>query len=129
RLLGRPIVERLASRELIERYDYVMKHKGLLLAFLMFLIPGFPKDILCYILGLGHMNQRDFLLVSASGRLLGTVLLTMGGTFFRDEHYAALFTIVGVSLLIILLAMMYHDRLEHMLRRISGALRKERDQD
>lgn len=129
RLLGRPIVERLASRELIERYDYVMKHKGLLLAFLMFLIPGFPKDILCYILGLGHMNQRDFLLVSASGRLLGTVLLTMGGTFFRDEHYAALFTIVGVSLLIILLAMMYHDRLERMLRRISGALRKERDQD
>ena len=129
RLLGRPIVERLASRELIERYDYVMKHKGLLLAFLMFLIPGFPKDILCYILGLGHMNQRDFLLVSASGRLLGTVLLTMGGTFFRDEQYAALFTIVGVSLLIILLAMMYHDRLERMLRRISGALRKERDQD
>lgn len=129
RLLGRPIVERLASRELIERYDYVMKHKGLLLAFLMFLIPGFPKDILCYILGLGHMNQRDFLLVSATGRLLGTVLLTMGGTFFRDDQYGALFTVVGVSLLIILLAMMYHDRLEHMLRRISGALRKERDQD
>ncbi|MDH3310781.1 MAG: TVP38/TMEM64 family protein [Gammaproteobacteria bacterium] len=129
RLLGRPIVERLASRELIERYDYVMKHKGLLLAFLMFLIPGFPKDILCYILGLGHMNQRDFLLVSASGRLLGTVLLTMGGTFFRDDQYGALFTVIGVSLLIILLAMMYHDRLERLLRRISGALRKEHDPD
>jgi uncharacterized membrane protein YdjX (TVP38/TMEM64 family) len=129
RLLGRPIVERLVSREIIERYDYVMKHKGLLLAFLMFLIPGFPKDLLCYILGLGHMNQRDFLLVSATGRLLGTVLLTMGGTFFRDEHYTALFTVVGVSLLIILLAMIYRDRLERMLRRISGALHKERDPD
>lgn len=129
RLLGRPIVERLVSRETIERYDYVMKHKGLLLAFLMFLIPGFPKDILCYILGLGHMNQRDFLLVSATGRLLGTVLLTMGGTYFRDEHYAALFTVAGVSLLIILLAMIYRDRLERALRRISGALRKERDED
>lgn len=127
RWLGRPIVERLVNRETIERYDYVMRHKGLLLAFLMFLIPGFPKDILCYVLGLGHMNQRDFLLVSASGRLLGTVLLTMGGTFFRDEHYAALFTVVGVSLLIVLLAMIYHDRLERLLRRISGALRKDRD--
>jgi len=127
RWLGRPIVERLVNRNTIERYDYVMKHKGLLLAFLMFLIPGFPKDILCYVLGLGHMNQRDFLLVSASGRLLGTVLLTMGGTFFRDEHYAALFTVVGVSLLIILLAMIYHDRLERVLRRISGSLRKDRD--
>lgn len=129
RLLGRPIVERLVSRETIERYDYVMKHKGLLLAFLMFLIPGFPKDILCYVLGLGHMNQRDFLIVSALGRLLGTVLLTMGGSFFRDQHYAALFTVIGVSLLIILFAMIYHERVEHLLRRISGALRKDRDPD
>ncbi|MCR4301163.1 MAG: TVP38/TMEM64 family protein [Sulfuricaulis sp.] len=129
RWLGRPIVERLVSREIIERYDYVMKHKGLLLAFLMFLIPGFPKDILCYVLGLGHMQQRDFLIVSATGRLLGTVLLTMGGTFFRDEHYTALFTVVGVSLLIILLAMIYRDRVECLLRRVSGALRKEHDQD
>ena len=129
RWLGRPIVERLVRRETIERYDYVMKHKGLLLAFLLFLIPGFPKDILCYILGLGHMNQRDFLIVSASGRLLGTVLLTMGGTFFRDAHYAALFTVVGISLLIVLLAMIHHDRLERILRRISGALRKERNPD
>lgn len=129
RLLGRPIVERVASRETIERYDYVMKHKGLLLAFLLFLIPGFPKDILCYILGLGHMRQRDFLIVSASGRLLGTVLLTLGGTYFRDAQYGALFTVIGVSLLIILLVMVYRDRVERLLRRVSGALRKEHDRD
>ncbi len=127
--LGRPIVEQFVSREIIDRYDYVMKHKGLLLAFLMFLIPGFPKDILCYVLGLGHMQQRDFLIVSAFGRLLGTVLLTMGGAFFRGAHYAAFFTVIGISLLIVLLAMIYHDRLEHLLRRLSGAWRKERDKE
>lgn len=125
RLLGRPLVERMVSLETIQRYDYVMKHKGLWLAFLMFLIPGFPKDFLCYLLGLGHMRQRDFLLVSASGRLLGTILLTMGGTYFRDAHYVALFTVVGLSLAIILLVMIYRDRIELVLRRMSGALRKE----
>jgi uncharacterized membrane protein YdjX (TVP38/TMEM64 family) len=118
-------VERLASRELIERYDYVMQHKGLLLAFLMFLIPGFPKDILCYILGLGHMRLRDFLIVSATGRLLGTVLLTMGGTFFRDAQYGALFTVIGISLLIILLVMIYRDRVERVLRRVSGVMHRD----
>lgn len=125
RWLGRPLVERLVSADTIQRYDYVMQHKGLLLAFLMFLIPGFPKDILCYVLGLGHMQQRDFLLVSASGRLLGTVLLTAGGTLFRDAHYGALFTVVGLSLAVILLVMIYRDRIELVLRRVSGALRKE----
>ncbi len=129
RLLGRPIVERIASRETIERYDYVMKHKGLLLAFLLFLIPGFPKDILCYILGLGHMGQRDFLIVSASGRLLGTILLTLGGTFFRNAQYGALFTVIGVSLLVILLVMVYRNRIERLLQRITGARRKEHDPD
>ncbi|BAV34803.1 hypothetical protein SCL_2526 [Sulfuricaulis limicola] len=125
RLLGRPIVERIASRETIERYDYVMKHKGLLLAFLMFLIPGFPKDILCYILGLGHMRLRDFLIISATGRLLGTVLLTMGGTFFRDARYGALFTVIGLSLIIILLVMIYRERIERRLQRITGVMHKD----
>lgn len=125
RLLGRPLVERMVSIETIQRYDYVMQHKGLLLAFLMFLIPGFPKDFLCYLLGLGHMRQRDFLLVSATGRLLGTILLTIGGTYFRDERYGALFTVAGLSLAVILLVMIYRDRIEQMLRRMSGALHKE----
>jgi len=126
RLLGRPLVERMVSMETIRRYDYVMKHKGLLLAFLMFLIPGFPKDFLCYLLGLGHMRQRDFLLISATGRLLGTVLLTMGGTYFRDARYGALFTVVGVSLAIILLVMIYRERVELLLRRITDALRQDK---
>ncbi len=125
RLLGRPLVERMVRAETIQQYDYVMKHKGLWLAFLMFLIPGFPKDFLCYLLGLGHMRQRDFLMVSAFGRLLGTVLLSMGGTYFRDEHYGALFTVVGVSLIFILIFMIYHDRIEQMLRRMAGVLRKD----
>ena len=44
RLAGRPLVEMVVKAETIKRYDYVMKHKGLFLAFLLFLIPGFPKD-------------------------------------------------------------------------------------
>ncbi|MGE5240275.1 MAG: TVP38/TMEM64 family protein [Bacteroidota bacterium] len=126
RLLGRPLVERMVSAETIQRYDYVMKHKGLWLAFLMFLVPGFPKDFLCYLLGLGHMRHRDFLLISATGRLLGTVLLTMGGTYFRDARYGALFTVVGVSLAIILLVMIYRDRVEQLLRRMADALRQDK---
>lgn len=123
RLLGRPLVERIVSPETIARYDYVMRHKGLFLAFLLFLIPGFPKDYLCYLLGLGHMRQRDFLLVSASGRLLGTTLLTLGGSYFREGRFAALFTVVGVTLALVLVAMIYRERLEKMFRRMQATSR------
>jgi len=121
RLAGRPLVEMVVKAETIKRYDYVMKHKGLFLAFLMFLVPGFPKDILCYLLGLGHMGQRDFLLVSTSGRLLGTTLLTLGGTFFRNRQYGALFTLFGISLFLILITMVYRETIERWFRALRAA--------
>jgi uncharacterized membrane protein YdjX (TVP38/TMEM64 family) len=116
RMLGRHLVEVFVNAEVIKRYDYVMKHKGLFLAFVMFLIPGFPKDILCYMLGLGHMGQRNFLIVSTSGRLLGTTLLTVGGTFFRDARYGAFFTVVGIGIAAILLVMIYRENIDVWFR-------------
>jgi uncharacterized membrane protein YdjX (TVP38/TMEM64 family) len=115
--IGRPLVDILVSKETIRRYDYVMKRKGVFLAFLMFLIPGFPKDILCYILGLGHMRQIDFLVVSTSGRLLGTTLLTVGGSFLREGRYHALFLIVGIGIGFILIALIYREKVEYWLRK------------
>ncbi len=121
RIAGRPLVEKLVNPETIKRYDYVMKHKGLFLAFLMFLIPGFPKDYICYLLGLGHMGQWDFLMVSTSGRLLGTVLLTIEGSFFQQKRYGAFFTIMGISIAIILVVMISRDAIERWFRRIRAA--------
>jgi uncharacterized membrane protein YdjX (TVP38/TMEM64 family) len=123
RLAGRPLVEKFVKPETIKRYDYVMKHKGQFLAFLMFLIPGFPKDILCYILGLGHMGHGNFLVVSTTGRLLGTILLTAEGSFFRQKRYGVFFTILGISILAIFLVMIYRDTIERWFRRIRAAQR------
>lgn len=120
---GRPVVEKIVNPGTIKRYDYIMKHKGLFLAFLMFLIPGFPKDMLCYILGLGHMAHRDFLIVSTAGRLLGTVLLTLEGEFFRNKRYAAFFTVLGISIAIILLVMIYRAGIERWFRRLRAVQR------
>ena len=120
RTLGRPLVERLVDRETLRRYDYVMRHKGLFLAFLLFLIPGFPKDYLCYLLGLGHMSQRSFLLVSIPGRLLGTILLTLGGSYFRDARWGAFFLIMGLALVALLVVMIYRKPLERLARRLQA---------
>jgi uncharacterized membrane protein YdjX (TVP38/TMEM64 family) len=132
RMAGRPLVEKIVNPATINRYDYVMRHKGIFLTFLMFLIPGFPKDLLCYLLGLGHMRHRDFLIVSTSGRLLGTVLLTLGGSFLRNERYGAFFTVLSIGIAIILLVMIYRDSIERWIRRIQAAqhhkARSEREQ-
>jgi uncharacterized membrane protein YdjX (TVP38/TMEM64 family) len=116
RLLGRHLVERLVSPNTIRKYDYVLKHKGRFLVFLMYLIPGFPKDILCYVLGLGHLSQGEFLVVSTVGRLFGTILLTVGGTLFRDARYVAFSVVVGLGVTAVLLVMVYRRNIELWMR-------------
>ena len=60
-VFGLPLVERIVSPETLRKYDYVLEHKGVFIVFFLFLIPGLPKDFLCYILGLSHMRLWTFL--------------------------------------------------------------------
>jgi uncharacterized membrane protein YdjX (TVP38/TMEM64 family) len=125
RIFGRPAVEKFVSRELLERFDFILHQKGIALAFLLFLLPGFPKDYLCYILGLGHLSTLEFLIVAGSGRLLGTIMLTVGGSFLRHGQYVELAMLSAAALAIILVLLRFRQRLE---RRFHGwqARRKRR---
>jgi uncharacterized membrane protein YdjX (TVP38/TMEM64 family) len=113
---GRPFVERFVRKETFARYDYLLHHKGAFLVFLLFLIPGTPKDILCYLLGLGHLSVKEFLLISTVGRFGGTLLLTLGGNFIRHQQYYRFSMLLGVTIVIIFLFMVYKDRLERLFR-------------
>ncbi|HSL92387.1 MAG TPA: TVP38/TMEM64 family protein [Candidatus Limnocylindrales bacterium] len=117
RYFGRPLTDRFVDRATMERFDYLLHHKGAFLVFLLFLLPGFPKDYLCYILGLGHLATLEFLTIMASGRLLGTVLLTMGGAYLRKAQYFRFFTLCGVAVVAVFLAVAYKDKLEKLFRK------------
>ena len=80
-LLGRWLevhfVARIVSPETLKRFDFLMEHQGALVAFFLFVVPGFPKDYLCFILGLSQMPLKLFLVISTVGRLPGTLMLTL----------------------------------------------------
>src|SRR5512133_26184 len=63
RRLGLPFVEKVISPQIIEKYDYFMEHRGILITFILFLIPGFPKDALSYMIGLSRMKTSTFLVI------------------------------------------------------------------
>ena len=119
RWAGQPLVERIVSYKTIQRYDYLMAHQGTWIAFLLFLIPGFPKDYLCYILGLGHMDLKTFLIISTAGRFLGTLLLTMQGHLVREKNYLVLGIVIGLSLLALLIAYLFQRKIRNPFRETS----------
>jgi uncharacterized membrane protein YdjX (TVP38/TMEM64 family) len=116
RWLGMPFVEKIINPQVIQKYDYFMEHRGIPITFILFLIPGFPKDALSYIIGLSHMKTTTFLLVCTGGRLFGTIMLSVSGNCARNDQNIAMAAILGISALIVALAYYYHDELLHLIR-------------
>lgn len=116
RIFGRPFVERVVDKAVLARFDYLLHHKGVFLIFLLFLIPGIPKDYLCYILGLGHLTTIEFLIIGGTGRLFGTTLLTIGGDFIRNEEYMKFSFLFGVAIIVVIIAIVFKDKIERILR-------------
>lgn len=85
--LGQPFVRRLVQPETYERFAFLTETRGVLVAFVLFLIPGFPKDYLSYLLGVSPMRFLPFLVVCALGRMPGTYLLSLQGDRVGGRAY------------------------------------------
>ncbi|MCX5879595.1 MAG: VTT domain-containing protein [Deltaproteobacteria bacterium] len=116
RTFGRPLIEKFIPKSTIQRFDYLLHHKAAFLVFLLFLIPGFPKDWLCYILGLGHLTTTEFLVIGGTGRLFGTILLTLGGSYLRHHQYIRFYILVGIGISVVIVALAYRDKLDRVFR-------------
>lgn len=115
RVLGRPFVQKFVPKEILNRFDFLLSHKGAFLVFILFLIPGIPKDYLCYVLGLGQLSTLEFAAIGGVGRLFGTILLSFGGDFIRLEQYGRLGILVAVTVVVVLAALAARDRIEKLL--------------
>jgi uncharacterized membrane protein YdjX (TVP38/TMEM64 family) len=100
----------------LERFNFLTTNTGVAICFVLFLFPGFPKDYLCYVLGLSRMKLSTFLLVSIVGRIPGTYLLTVQGATIRNEQYSMFIIIAVVSLVILGVAYLYRNQLFDWLK-------------
>jgi uncharacterized membrane protein YdjX (TVP38/TMEM64 family) len=126
RWLGLPFVRRFVKQETYHRFDFLTRAGGELVVFLLFLIPGFPKDILCILLGASPLPFGTFFLVSTVGRIPGTWLLSIQGTQVRGQQYVSLFILLSLLAVALLVLHLNRDRLfDWMKRRHHRKERKE----
>ena len=90
RILGERFVRRLVPKERFQRMDRLINRQGVIALFIMFAIPGFPKDYLCLALGLSTLPVKLFALMTCVGRMPGTLMLEPpGGRAVRPKLRAA----------------------------------------
>jgi len=111
-------VEKFVSPQTRKKFDYLIGHEGAILSFLLFLIPGFPKDALCYILGLTPMHLGIFLFISTIGRIPGTLMACLQGGKAFDHQYKTMLILLGISALVILAFYIYHDEIHRLIKRL-----------
>jgi uncharacterized membrane protein YdjX (TVP38/TMEM64 family) len=121
RIFEKQAIERLVSPELRKKFDYLIGHEGVILSFLLFLIPGFPKDALCYLLGLTPMHWGIFLIISTMGRIPGTLMAILQGAKAFDQQYVTLLILLVISALIILVFYIHHDNVHQWIKKMSRA--------
>jgi uncharacterized membrane protein YdjX (TVP38/TMEM64 family) len=118
RVFEKLAVEKFVSPQTMKKFDYLIGHEGVILSFLLFLIPGFPKDALCYILGLTPMHTGIFLFIATVGRIPGTLIACLQGGKAFDHQYKTFLILLGISALIILVFCIYHDQIHRAIKRI-----------
>jgi uncharacterized membrane protein YdjX (TVP38/TMEM64 family) len=125
RIFEKIAVEKFVSERTRKKFDYLVEHQGAILSFILFLIPGFPKDALCYILGLTPMHLGIFLVISTIGRIPGTLMACLQGGKAFEHQYKTFLVLLGISGLVILVFFIYHEEIHNLLKKIKPAKRKE----
>ena len=125
RVFEKIAVEKFVSKQTRKKFDYLVEHEGVILSFILFLLPGFPKDALCYILGLTPMHLGMFLIISSIGRIPGTLMACLQGGKAFDHQYKTFLILLGISGLVILAFYIYHEEIHHLVKRLRRGRKKQ----
>lgn len=100
RLLSDLIRQRLEHARLYHRFNHLVCGSDFVVPFVLFLLPGFPKDSLAYFLGMSHMPMPVFLFITGVGRMPGTLMLSLQGAEVSQGNWSRVLVMLGLSLLI-----------------------------
>jgi uncharacterized membrane protein YdjX (TVP38/TMEM64 family) len=110
RLLGRRFIRRWIRQERLEKLDRGVKRQGVLILFVLFIFPGFPKDYLSLFLGITALPFKIFVVIATIGRMPGTLMLSMQGALLFEKMYGLFALVMGGCIGIVALAYRYRER-------------------
>lgn len=116
RQLGAPFVQRLVKSETWDRMGFIVEAEGAILCFVLFLIPGLPKDTFCYLFGLSPISFWTFTVVSTLGRMPGTWILSAQGAKVATGQYVELALISALVAAVAIPLYYYRDRIVSWMR-------------
>jgi uncharacterized membrane protein YdjX (TVP38/TMEM64 family) len=111
RFVGERYVRRMITKSRFEKFDRLVRRQGIIIIFLLFVFPGFPKDWFSLFLGITTLPVKVFVIIATIGRMPGTLLLSLQGELLFEQNYALLISLLGLMLFIAGWTFLYRKRL------------------
>jgi uncharacterized membrane protein YdjX (TVP38/TMEM64 family) len=123
RLWGEPLIRPWLSEHHWNKMNFIVEAEGAIICFILYLIPGFPKDAISYLFGISPMPFWLFAIVSTLARVPGTWISSYFGAHVGEQQY--LYAAVFIAVVTGACLPLYYYR-ERILRRFHRRKRRPR---
>ncbi|MGI6045544.1 MAG: TVP38/TMEM64 family protein [Eggerthellaceae bacterium] len=107
RTLGAPFVHDLVPTKHLEKFKHFEESGRLsVIVFILFLIPGMPKDVFTYLVPLTDMPIKNFLIITNTARIPGILMSTFGASSLIEGNIGFAIAIFGVAAVIGIIAIL-----------------------
>lgn len=113
RSLGVKLLEVFFSVDKIRSMSFLREsRKRNMLTFIIMLIPGTPKDLISYFIGLTDMKLHEWLIISTIARIPSIVTSTLGGSALAEQNYWFAAIIFIISAIISISGIMIYNKIQ-----------------
>ena len=116
KMLGRDFVHLFFGRE--KTLEYVQKlnsKQAYMIVFILYLIPGLPKDVVSYAAGVSEMKFKPFILLSLTGRLPGMMGSIMIGSMWNKGEYFGMIALGVIAVAAFVLCIVFRKKINQFL--------------
>ena len=108
---GEPLVRPWLSEHHWNQMNFVLEAEGAIICFILYLVPGFPKDIVSYLFGISPMPFWLFAVVSTVARIPGTWVSSYFGAHVAEQQYIYAIAFMAIVIALCLPLYYYRDRI------------------
>lgn len=121
---GAPLMAKLFKKNKLDEFDFLKDAKKLeTIAFILFLIPGTPKDMLTYVVGTSPMKLTKFLAISTFARIPSIISSTFIGSAIRQGEWEIAALIFALTAVLGVVGIKYQERMIGFCKRIGRRIR------
>lgn len=116
--LGAPFVKDMVPQKFLKKFDDFQRTGRLnIIVFILFLIPGMPKDTFTYLVPLTDMRLKPFVIITTIARTPGVVLSAYAASGLIDGDIWTSAAIFGVLIVLAIVALIFSNRIMNFLAR------------